>query len=135
MVRPKFLNSKHKLELINKSYFVTARDILTEKEFLNDFNWVSYWFKKNFIEISEHLGTMIIPVLLYIFFLKKENNQNPISYKKLSFFLFFCFSQFYFLVGVFSCLSLWNSIFYKYCFYIRLLFLCEKNFSRKIFLT
>ena len=46
-----FLNSKHKLELINKSYFVTARDILTEKEYLNNFNWVSYWFKKNFIEL------------------------------------------------------------------------------------
>ena len=28
-----FLNSKHKLELINKSYFVTARDILTERVF------------------------------------------------------------------------------------------------------
>ena len=34
-----FLNSKNKLELINKSYFATAKGILSEKEYLENFNW------------------------------------------------------------------------------------------------
>ena len=130
-----FLNSKHKLELINKSYFVTARDILTEKEFLNDFNWVSYWFKKNFIEISEHLGTMIIPVLLYIFFLKKENNQNPISYEKLSFFYFFVLVSFIFWLEFSPVYRFGIIYFISIVFLLGYFFYVKKIFSRKIFLN
>ena len=130
-----FLNSKHKLELINKSYFVTARDILTEKEYLNDFNWVSYWFKKNFIEISEHLGTMIIPVLLYIFFLKKENNQNPISYEKLSFFYFFVLVSFIFWLEFSPVYRFGIIYFISIVFLLGYFFYVKKIFSRKIFLN
>ena len=128
-----FLNSKHKLELINKSYFVTARDILTEKEYLNNFNWVSYWFKKNFIEISEHLGTMIIPVVLYIFFLKKENNQNPISYKKLSFFYFFVLVSFIFWLEFSPVYRFGIIYFISIVFLLGYFFYVKKIFSRKIF--
>ena len=128
-----FLNSKHKLELINKSYFVTARDILTEKEYLNNFNWVSYWFKKNFIEISEHLGTMIIPVMLYIFFLKKENNQNPISYKKLSFFYFFVLVSFIFWLEFSPVYRFGIIYFISIVFLLGYFFYVKKIFSRKIF--
>ncbi|MDA9758969.1 hypothetical protein N9V11_02895 [Candidatus Pelagibacter sp.] len=128
-----FLNSKHKLELINKSYFVTARDILTEKEYLNDFNWVSYWFKKNFIEISEHLGTMIIPVLIYIFFLKKENNQNLINYKKLSFFYFFVLVSFVFWLEFSPVYRFGITYFISIVFLLGYFFYVKKIFSRKVF--
>ena len=74
---PRYLSrNKYKLELINKSYFVTAKEILSEKEYLENFNWFSYWFKRNFIEISENLATMIIPILLYVSLLKKEKEKK-----------------------------------------------------------
>ena len=34
------------LELINKSYSSVAKDMITPKEYLKNFNWFSYWFKK-----------------------------------------------------------------------------------------
>ena len=48
------INLSSKLELINKSYFDTAKNIYTPDEYLKNFNWFHFWLKRNFIEISEH---------------------------------------------------------------------------------
>ena len=67
-----FLKDKYRLELINKSYFATAKGILSEEEYLKNFTWVSFWFKRNSTGIFEHLLTMTLPLVLFLLFLKKE---------------------------------------------------------------
>ena len=64
------------LELINKSYFSSANYTLSPDEYIKNFNWLSYWFKRNFVEISEHFLTMFLPVLLFLFFQKKKLIKN-----------------------------------------------------------
>ena len=64
------------LELINKSYFSSEIYTLSPDEYLKNFNWLSYWLKKNFVEISEHFLTMFLPVLLFLFFQKKKLIKN-----------------------------------------------------------
>ena len=66
-----FLVWKNKLELINKSFSSTNNEI-TKENYLTNFNWVPYWFKRNYMEISEHLLTMLIPLLIFLTFLKKD---------------------------------------------------------------
>ena len=66
------INLSNELELINKSYFSLAKDIYTPEEYLKNFNWFSFWFKRNFIEISEHLLTIILPVIFFFFSKKKK---------------------------------------------------------------
>ena len=56
-----------KLELINKSYSV-ARDIYSPSEYLSNFTWFPFWLNRNYTEILEHLGTILLPILLFIFF-------------------------------------------------------------------
>ena len=63
------------LELVNKSYFHEAKDIYTPEEYLKNFNWIFFWIKRNYIEISEHLFTIILPSILFLFFLKNRENN------------------------------------------------------------
>ena len=70
---PTILNSIDRLELINKSYAETNGSI-TKAEFLKNFNWVSYWFNRNYSEILEHLLTMIFPIILFLFISKKKTH-------------------------------------------------------------
>ena len=69
---PEYLNLSKKLELINKSYFHQAKNIYSPEEYLNNLNWLIFWFKRNFVEILEHLLTIFIPSLLFLFCLKKD---------------------------------------------------------------
>ena len=63
---------------INKSYWQYT-GTLSEIEYSKNFNWVSTWFNRNKIEISEHLLAILIPLfILIILNLKnftKENNN------------------------------------------------------------
>ena len=68
-----YINLSKQLELINKGYFSLAKDYYTPEEYLKNFNWLSFWFKRNLIEISEHFITASLPVLLFFFFQKKKN--------------------------------------------------------------
>ena len=81
------ISISNQLELINKSYS-EAKNTLTPNEFLKNFNWFNYWFKRNFTEILEHLLTMTIPVLLFLFFQKKKINNKFIFNDKLGLYLF-----------------------------------------------
>ena len=62
-----YLILSEKLELINKSYSV-ARDIYSPSEYLSNFTWFPFWLNRNYTEILEHLGTILLPILLFIFF-------------------------------------------------------------------
>ena len=81
------ISVSNQLELINKSYS-EAKNTLTPNEFLKNFNWFNYWFKRNFTEILEHLLTMTMPVLLFLFFQKKKINNKFIFNDKLGLYLF-----------------------------------------------
>ena len=70
------MNFLKNLELVNKSYFHEAKNFFTPEEYLKNFNWFSFWLKRGFIEILEHLFTIILPSLLFLFFLKKKTNYN-----------------------------------------------------------
>ena len=62
------------LELTNKSYY-NFSDIFSKDEYLKDFNWIPFWFQRNINEILEHVFTIIIPIILVLFFLKKKEKK------------------------------------------------------------
>ncbi len=130
-----FLNSKNKLELINKSYFVTAKEILSEKEYLENFNWFSYWFKRNLIEISENLATMIIPILLYVSLLKKEKEKKIFDSNIIISFCFFVLIGFLFWLEFSPVYRFGIIYFLSVIFLLSLFFYNRKIFSKKIFLS
>ena len=67
-----YIKLSKNLELVNKSYYPMAKDIYTPEEYLSNFNWIYFWFKRSFIEITEHFLTIILPSLFFLFFLKKK---------------------------------------------------------------
>ena len=64
-----FLDLSKELELVNKSYFIEAKEIYSPEKYLSNFNWFYFWIKRNFIEILEHILTIILPSLVFLFFL------------------------------------------------------------------
>ncbi len=86
---PEHLKLSKELELINKSYSI-AREIYSPEEYLENFTWFLFWLKRNFIEIFEHLMTIILPLLLFFTLLKKEKKKNY-KIKKENFIYLFCF--------------------------------------------
>ena len=80
-----FLEIKSILEIINKSY-AEAKDTMTSVIYLQNFNWFPYWLKRNYLEILEHISTMIIPFLI-IFFIIKKKKTYYIYINQVSFYL------------------------------------------------
>ena len=128
------INLSKQLELINKGYFSLAKDIYTPEEYLKNFNWLSFWIKRNFIEIFEHLITIIVPILLFLIFQKKKTNYKFILNDKLGIYLFL-------ILGLLFWLNF--SPIYRFAIYlfVTLIFvlliksLISKNFSQKFFLV
>ena len=127
-----FLNLSAKLELVNKSYSV-AQDFITSDEYLINFNWMPYWFKRNFPEIIEHLSTMLIPIIIFLS-LCKNNYNHASSINYLKFFTFFLITGFIFWF-IFSPVYRFG-ILYFLClvFVVTIKFNKKITFSKKIFL-
>ena len=127
-----FLDLRKNLELVNKSYSV-ASNLISSDEYLVNFNWVSYWLKRNYIEIIEHLLTMLVPMIVYLSLLNNNsNNNNKINYLKiLKFFLVLGFTYWFLLSPVYR-----FGIIYFLClvFVSTMQFNKKKVFSKKIFL-
>ena len=127
------INLSKQLELINKGYFSLAKDIYTPEDYLKNFNWLSFWIKRNFIEIFEHLFTIIVPILLFSIFQKKKTHYKFILNDKLGIDLFL-------ILGLLFWLNF--SPIYRFAIYlfVTLIFilliksLISKNFSQKFFL-
>ena len=90
-----------------------------------------FWLKRNYIEILEHLTTIILPVLLFAFCLKKKDTNKEILMKKsLSIFLYFF--KFNFLAQFLSPVYRFGAyIFVTLAFLILLNLLVLKEFSKK----
>ncbi len=93
---PDYLNLSKNLELVNKSYSL-ARDIYLPEDYLSNFTWFSFWIKRSFTEISEHLMTMILPLLLFILVLKKRKKNYLVLQNKLTLYIFIFLSLLFWL--------------------------------------
>ena len=128
-----FATYKNKLELINKSYS-EARLIFLPDEYLKDFKWLSFWFKRNFIEILEHILTMLFPIALYLLFLNKKNENNKFNFHNV-FVLVILFLVNLIFWLMFSPVYRFGIHFFTiFSFLIILYFFRNKIFSKKIFL-
>ena len=62
---------------INKS-FAQYKGVLTEAEYIKNFNWVSTWFNRTKVEIFEHFFSFIVIFIfsLFIFIFSKKKNKK-----------------------------------------------------------
>ena len=127
-----YINLSSQLELINKSYFNFEKNILTPDEYLKNFNWLILWFKRNLIEIVEHLLTMTLPVLLFLFFQKKTINSKLILNNKLGL-NFFLISGFLFWLYFSPVYRFAIHLFLTFIFLLFINTLIKKNFPKKVF--
>ncbi len=129
---PEYLNLSEKLELINKSYSQEAKKIFTPEQYLENFNWLHFWIKSNFIELLEHLLTILIPSLIFIFFLKKKD-QNSHIFKEKFFLYFFLFFSLLFWLNFSPVYRFAIHLFVTLVFILLLDFFTYKKFSKKVF--
>jgi hypothetical protein len=129
-----YLSAGYRLGLINKSY-ASAKGILSEEEFLRNFNWIPYWFQRSYIGILEHLGTMIIPMILFLLFLKKNTNQINFKFKEIKFFIIFVIIGFMFWLNFSPVYRFGIVYFLGLVFLFTFLIYKKKKFSKIIFLN
>tara|TARA_B100000989_G_scaffold296095_1_gene278543 strand:+ start:300 stop:1961 length:1662 start_codon:yes stop_codon:yes gene_type:complete len=116
---PDYLNLSKNLELTNKSYSL-AKDKYTPEEYLTNFTWFIFWIKRSFIEIIEHLMTMILPSLIFFLFLKK--NKKVLLFNQRSILYIFC------LVSLIYWLNFSPVFRFSIPFFVTLVFLVLSNF-------
>ena len=126
-----YLKLSKQIELINKSYSA-ARNMYSPSEYLSNFTWFPFWLKRNYTEILEHLGTIILPVLFFSFFLKKKNINKEIFNKKKIIYLFL-FLNIIFWLNFSPVYRFGIHIFVTLSFIILLDLLISKEFSKKLF--
>lgn len=132
-----FFNAKNRLELINKSYFASgANDAFSKEEYLKDLNWVPFWFKRNYHIMLEHLLTMILPLLIFLSFLKKSKslkNKNLII-SDINIFVIFTIIGFIFWLN-FSPVYRFGIIYFLCIIFLSTLFIYKKKeFNKKIYI-
>ena len=66
---------------INKS-FAQYKGVLTEAEYIKNFNWISTWFNRTKVEIFEHFFSFIVIFIfsLFIFIFSKKKTKNIFDY-------------------------------------------------------
>ena len=126
-----YLKLSQGLELVNKSYNL-AKDIFTPEEYIKNFNWIYFWIKRNFIEISEHLLTIILPSILFLLFLKKKK-ENIFIFKENIFIYVFLFVGLIFWFYFSPVYRFAIYLFLTLIFMILLNFFYRKEFSKKVF--
>ena len=127
------INLSKQLELINKSYSSVGENVITPKEYLKNFNWFSYWFKRNYIEILEHLLTIIIPVILFLLSQKKKTNNKLVLNNKLGLYFFLILGLLFWL----NFSPVYRFAIYLFLTLIFILFvdnLISRVFSKKVFI-
>ena len=130
---PEYLKLSEQLELVNKSYFQEAKKTYSPEQYLNNFNWLYFWIKRNFIEILEHFLTIIIPSLLFLFFLKKETKFNIHFKEKVAFYIFLFLSLIFWL-NFSPVYRFAIHLFATLIFILMLNAFLNKKFSKKIFI-
>ncbi len=127
-----YIHLSKQLELTNKSYSI-AKDVYQPQEYLNNFNWFSYWLKRNYIEIGEHLITILLPSIVFIFFLKKKTNDSFFIKEKKIIYLFL-FINLFFWLNFSPVYRFGVHLFVTLSFIVLLDLFSSRNFSKKIFI-
>ena len=128
------INLSKQLELINKSYSSVGENVITPKEYLKNFNWFSYWFKRNYIEILEHLLTITIPVILFVLFQKKKTDNKLVLNNKYGLYFFLILGLLFWL----NFSPVYRFAIYLFLTLIFVLFvgsLISRVFSKKVFIV
>ena len=130
---PEYLKLSKKLELVNKSYFQEAKNSFSPDQYLSNFNWLYFWIKRNFIEILEHLLTIIIPLIIFLLFLKKTN-QNNYHFENKNILVIFLFLSLLFWLNFSPVYRFAIHLFATLIFVIFSSFFLYKKFSKKVFI-
>jgi len=128
-----FATYKNRLELINKSYS-EARSIFSPEEYLKNLNWLIFWFKRNFIELLEHILTMLIPIILYLLFLNNQIRTNKFNSQNFLILLILFLVNLIFWLMFSPVYRFGIHFFIIFSFLIIIYFFRNKTFSKKIFL-
>ena len=126
-----YLILSEKLELINKSYSV-ARDIYSPSEYLSNFTWFPFWLNRNYTEILEHLGTILFPILLFTFFLKKKKNKRE-NFNEKKYIYFFLLLNIVFWLNFSPVYRFGVHIFITLIYLLLINLLLSRDFSKKVF--
>ena len=126
------LNLSKQLELTNKSYSI-AKDIYSPEQYLNNFKWFPFWFKRNLVEITEHLITIFLPTLIFILFLPKKK-KTEFSFDNKLILLIFVLISIIFWLKFSPVLRFGIHIFVTLIFLILIGFLTNREFSKKKFI-
>ncbi len=126
-----YLILSEKLELINKSYSV-ARDIYSPSEYLSNFTWFPFWLNRNYTEILEHLGTILLPILLFTFFLKKKKNKRE-NFNEKKYIYFFLLLNIIFWLNFSPVYRFGVHIFITLIYLLLINLLLSRDFSKKVF--
>ena len=126
------LNLSKQLELTNKSYSI-AQDIYSPEQYLNNFKWLPFWFKRNLVEITEHLITIFLPTLIFILFLPKKK-KTEFSFDNKLILLIFVLISIIFWLKFSPVLRFGIHIFVTLIFLILIGFLTNREFSKKKFI-
>ena len=127
-----YLILSEKLELINKSYSV-ARDIYSPSEYLSNFTWFPFWLNRNYTEILEHLGTILFPILLFTFFLKKKKNKRE-NFNEKRYIYFFLLLNIIFWLNFSPVYRFGVHIFITLIYLLLINLLLSRDFSKKVFI-
>ena len=127
------LKLSNELQLVNKSYFHVAKEIYSPDEYLKNFNWLIFWLKRNFVEITEHLLTIIFPIILFFIFLKKKK-KSSFLFKEKFILYFFLVIGFLFWLNFSPVYRFATHLFVTLVFVVLVRHLMNKEFSKKIFL-
>ena len=127
------LKLSNELQLVNKSYFHAAKEIYSPDEYLKNFNWLIFWLKRNFVEITEHLLTIIFPIILFFIFLKKKKKSSFLLKEKFILY-FFLVIGFLFWLNFSPVYRFATHLFVTLVFVVLVRHLMNKEFSKKIFL-
>ena len=126
------LNLSKQLELTNKSYSI-AQDIYSPEQYLNNFKWFPFWFKRNLVEITEHLITIFLPTLIFILFLPKKK-KTEFSFDNKLILLIFVLISIIFWLKFSPVFRFGIHIFVTLIFLILIGFLTNREFSKKKFI-
>ena len=127
------LKLSNELQLVNKSYFHVAKEIYSPDEYLKNFNWLIFWLKRNFVEIIEHLLTIVFPIILFLIFLKKKK-KSSFLFKEKFILYFFLVIGFLFWLNFSPVYRFATHLFVTLVFVVLIRYLMNKKFSKKIFL-
>ncbi len=131
---PEYLNLSKELELVNKSYFHEAKNTYSPEQYLSNFNWLYFWIKRNFIEILEHVLTIILPLIILVPFLKKTEIQNY-HFKNKNVLIIFLFLSLFFWLNFSPVYRFATHLFVTLIFVIFSGIFLYRIFSKKVFIV